>query len=153
MQRVEAYIEANKQEFDVDTYYSFWVSDQASTRLYLKPKEEATVPAAEVMKRVMADMPEIIIGKPSFQFDQGAGGASAFTLQLSGESTERLATISQEVARRLSTVVNADQIVVLDAGRVAEQGTHAELLAKNGLYAEMWARQQAEKEEEAVAAE
>jgi len=57
------------------------------------------------------------------------------------------------IAHRLSTVVDADEIVVLDAGRVAEQGTHAELLAKNGLYAEMWARQQAEKDEEAVAAE
>jgi HAE1 family hydrophobic/amphiphilic exporter-1 len=110
VQRVEAYIEANKEKFDVDTYYSFWVSDQASTRLYLKPKEEATVPAAEVMKRVMADMPEIIIGKPSFQFDQGAGGASAFTLQLSGESTERLATISQEVARRLSSVPGLEAV-------------------------------------------
>jgi HAE1 family hydrophobic/amphiphilic exporter-1 len=110
VQRVEAYIEANKEKFDVDTYYSFWVSDQASTRLYLKPKEEATVPAAEVMKRVVADMPEIIIGKPSFQFDQGAGGASAFTLQLSGESTERLATISQEVARRLSSVAGLEAV-------------------------------------------
>jgi HAE1 family hydrophobic/amphiphilic exporter-1 len=110
VQRVEAYIEANKEKFDVDTYYSFWVSDQASTRLYLKPKEEATVPAAEVMKRVMADMPEIIIGKPSFQFDQGAGGASAFTLQLSGESTERLVTISQEVARRLSSVPGLEAV-------------------------------------------
>ncbi|WP_374612328.1 ABC transporter ATP-binding protein/permease [Sphingorhabdus sp.] len=57
------------------------------------------------------------------------------------------------IAHRLSTVVDADEIVVLDAGRVAEQGTHAELLAKNGLYAEMWARQQAENDEEAVAAE
>ncbi|MEW6575062.1 ABCB family ABC transporter ATP-binding protein/permease [Sphingorhabdus buctiana] len=57
------------------------------------------------------------------------------------------------IAHRLSTVVDADEIVVLDAGRVAEQGTHAELLAKNGLYAEMWTRQQAEKDEEAVAAE
>lgn len=110
VQRVEAYIEANKDKFDVDTYYSFWVSDQASTRLYLKPKEEATVPAAEVMKRVIADMPEIIIGKPSFQFDQGAGGASAFTLQLSGESTERLVTISQDVARRLSSVPGLEAV-------------------------------------------
>ncbi|MCC6477626.1 MAG: ABC transporter ATP-binding protein/permease [Sphingomonadaceae bacterium] len=57
------------------------------------------------------------------------------------------------IAHRLSTVVGADEIVVLDAGRVAERGTHAQLLARDGLYAEMWARQQAEKDEEAVAAE
>jgi HAE1 family hydrophobic/amphiphilic exporter-1 len=110
VQRVEAYIEANKEQFDVDTYYSFWVSDQASTRLYLKPKQEATVPAAEVMKRVMDGMPEIIIGKPSFQFNQGAAGATAFTLQLSGESTERLAKISQEVARRIASVPGLEAV-------------------------------------------
>lgn len=43
------------------------------------------------------------------------------------------------IAHRLTTVAGADRIVVLDGGRVAEQGSHAELLAAHGLYARMWA--------------
>ena len=43
------------------------------------------------------------------------------------------------IAHRLSTVVGADRIIVLDAGRVVEQGTHTELLKAGGLYARMWA--------------
>ena len=42
------------------------------------------------------------------------------------------------IAHRLSTVRNADQILVLDKGVLREQGSHRELLEKNGLYAEMW---------------
>jgi ATP-binding cassette subfamily B protein len=58
------------------------------------------------------------------------------------------------IAHRLSTVVNSDIILVLDEGRVAESGTHDELLDLGGLYADMWYRQAAERlEETAEAAE
>ena len=45
------------------------------------------------------------------------------------------------IAHRLSTIAALDRLVVLDAGRIVEEGTHADLLAKNGLYASLWARQ------------
>jgi ABC-type transport system involved in Fe-S cluster assembly fused permease/ATPase subunit len=56
------------------------------------------------------------------------------------------------IAHRLSTVVHADEIIVLDGGRVAERGTHADLLAKGGLYAGLWNRQrEAAEAEEKIA--
>ncbi len=50
------------------------------------------------------------------------------------------------IAHRLSTVVHADRIVVLEGGRVVESGSHGELLRAGGTYAEMWARQADERE-------
>ena len=47
------------------------------------------------------------------------------------------------IAHRLSTVVDAHEILVMDAGRIVERGSHAQLLALNGRYAQMWALQQA----------
>ena len=141
VKRVEAYIEENKERFDVETYYSWWVSDNAYTRLYLKPKDEATVAAAEVMKQISEGLPEIIIGKPSFQFDEGKGGVTSFSLQLAGESTERLTEISHEVAKRLSSVAGLEAVrseagtgeeevqIVVNRDRAAQFGLTTEQVA------------------------
>ena len=68
----------------------------------------------------------------------------AIQAQLEQAAAGRTALV---IAHRLSTVMNADEIVVLDQGRIVERGTHAGLLARGGDYARMWALQQEEREE------
>ncbi|WP_299655147.1 ABC transporter ATP-binding protein/permease [uncultured Jannaschia sp.] len=74
---------------------------------------------------------------------------SALDTETERSIQNELATISRgrsviTIAHRLSTVVEADRIVVLEAGRIVEAGTHGALLAKGGRYASMWYRQLAE---------
>jgi ATP-binding cassette subfamily B protein len=98
---------------------------------------------------LLKDPPILILDEATSALDSRTEAAIQETL--SSVTARRTSIV---IAHRLSTVVDADQIVVLDEGRVAERGTHAQLLRANGLYAEMWARQQAEREqEEAQAAE
>jgi ABC-type transport system involved in Fe-S cluster assembly fused permease/ATPase subunit len=77
---------------------------------------------------------------------------SALDSRTEGEIQETLRKVAAHrttiiIAHRLSTIVHADEIVVVEAGRIVERGSHAALLARSGLYAEMWLRQQAEDEE------
>jgi len=62
----------------------------------------------------------------------------AIQAEIRAVSTDRTTLI---IAHRLSTIVDADCILVMDAGRIVERGTHAELLAEQGLYARLWALQ------------
>jgi len=101
-----------------------------------------------IARTLLKDPPILIFDEATSALDSRTEAAIQETL--SAVSSRRTAIV---IAHRLSTIVEADQIVVLDQGRVAERGTHAQLLRKNGLYADMWARQQSEAEAEAEAAE
>ena len=101
-----------------------------------------------IARTLLKDPPILILDEATSALDSRTEEAIQSTLN---DVARNRTTIV--IAHRLSTVVGADQIVVLDAGRVAERGTHAELLAKGGLYAELWTRQAAERELEEVATE
>jgi ABC-type transport system involved in Fe-S cluster assembly fused permease/ATPase subunit len=101
-----------------------------------------------IARTLLKNPPILVLDEATSALDSRTEAAIQETLR--EVSSRRTAIV---IAHRLSTVVDADQIVVLDQGAVAERGTHAQLLRRNGLYAEMWTRQQAEAEEQAEAAE
>src|SRR5262249_6713296 len=88
--------------------------------------------------RVILKNPEILI------FDEATSSLDTHTeheiqASLRAVSAHRTTLV---IAHRLSTVVDADEILVLDDGRIVERGSHTVLLAKDGVYAAMWNRQQ-----------
>ncbi|MBV9528271.1 ABC transporter ATP-binding protein/permease [Sphingomonas sp.] len=90
---------------------------------------------------------------PILVLDEATSALDSRTEQAIQETLDRVAESRTTImiAHRLSTVVDADQIVVLEDGRVAERGTHEQLLDDGGLYAELWYRQAAEQLEEETA--
>jgi ABC-type transport system involved in Fe-S cluster assembly fused permease/ATPase subunit len=99
--------------------------------------------------RVILKAPEILI------FDEAT---SALDTKTEREIQASLAEVAAGrttliIAHRLSTIVDADQILVLDGGHIVERGHHRELIALDGVYATMWARQQEAARREAAMAE
>ncbi|MEM8826280.1 MAG: ABC transporter ATP-binding protein/permease [Pseudomonadota bacterium] len=97
-----------------------------------------------IARTILKDPPILILDEATSALDSRTEAAIQSALR---EVERGRTTIA--IAHRLSTVTDADQILVMSAGRIAERGTHAELLAANGLYADMWARQQTEMAEAA----
>ena len=87
---------------------------------------------------------------PVLIFDEATSALDSRTEQAIQGSLDAAASgrTALVIAHRLSTVMHADEILVLDAGHIVERGRHAELLAQGGRYAQMWAAQQEERKVE-----
>ncbi|RLJ19671.1 metal ABC transporter permease [bacterium endosymbiont of Escarpia laminata] len=92
--------------------------------------------------RAMLKRPRILV------FDEATSSLDTKTEQAIQETLKEVAKdhTTLVIAHRLSTVVDADRILVMEQGSIVEQGTHRELLAMNGRYRQMWQLQQEERE-------
>jgi ABC-type transport system involved in Fe-S cluster assembly fused permease/ATPase subunit len=90
-----------------------------------------------IARMVLKDPPILI-------FDEATSALDSRTERMIQAALRRLSAgrTTLIIAHRLSTVVDADRILVLEHGRVIEEGRHQQLLARHGIYAQMWARQQ-----------
>ncbi len=82
----------------------------------------------------------ILKNPPILIFDEATSALDSQSERAIQEELQRLSRNRSTlvIAHRLSTVVHADQILVMERGRLAEQGNHVQLMEKNGLYAELW---------------
>ena len=95
-----------------------------------------------IARTILKDPPILILDEATSALDSRTEADIQAAL---GEVARARTTIV--VAHRLSTIVDADEILVMDAGRIVERGSHRALIARGGLYAAMWARQQADREQ------
>jgi ATP-binding cassette subfamily B protein len=85
----------------------------------------------------------ILKGPPILVLDEATSALDSFTEKEIQDALDRVSKgrTTLVIAHRLSTVVGADEILVLDHGVIVERGTHADLLARSGIYAALWNRQ------------
>ena len=131
--KIEEYLFSRQEELNIRSIYSYFDQGRAESTILLTDEDDATLSTKEIIRRIEEEMPEIAIGKPSFQFNQ-QGGGDGFSIQISGDSTEVLNELSIDVARALESVEGLKDVtsdaesgdreirVIIDRTRAANAG-------------------------------
>src|ERR1700709_860189 len=124
MAQIDGFIKMSPQGYETD-------GGERGPKLHAGEKQRVAI-ARTVLK-----------GPPILVLDEATSALDSHTEQEIQDALEKVSRnrTSLVLAHRLSTIVGADEIIVLDQGRIAERGTHSRLLASRGLYASMWNRQ------------
>ncbi len=132
--RIHAFVESLPQGYDT-------VVGERGLKLSGGEKQRVAI-----ARTILKNPPVLVLDEATSALDTGTEREIQAELRRLGEGRTVIM-----IAHRLSTVVEADEILVLEAGRVVERGTHRALLARGGIYARMWASQEAETPEPAPA--
>lgn len=118
------------------------------------PEKENTVVGERGLKLSGGEKQRVAIARtilkrpPILVFDEATSSLDSNSEQAILKALKEISQghTSFVIAHRLSTIIDADKIIVMNSGEIVEQGTHSDLLAKEGKYAKMWAMQQDEQD-------
>lgn len=102
--KVEEYLLTNKEKFEIESVYSYFQPDYASSTIILTRGDRADKPQEQIRDEMIANLPTLATGAPSFERRSSSGEEDALRIQVVGPSTEQLVPMAREVAWRLEKI-------------------------------------------------
>ena len=141
--KVEDYLFANKDKFEIESVYSFYENNYGLSTINLKKGRGAKKSQDKISDEISSGLPEIAVGKPSFERRRSGGSTDDLNIYLVGSSTEQLINLSHEVAwtlgqipgfkdvRSRASVGNKEVLVVVNRERAKKYGFTPQEVASN----------------------
>ena len=141
--KVEDYLFANKDKFEIESVYSFYENNYGLSTIKLKKGRGAKKSQDKISDEISSGLPEIAVGKPSFERRRSGGSTDDLNIYLVGSSTEQLINLSHEVAwtlgqipgfkdvRSRASVGNKEVLVVVNRERAKKYGFTPQEVASN----------------------
>lgn len=102
--KIEEFLFANKDEFEIESVYSYYQGDYAMSTILLKKGKEAKRAQKKIQEEIAEGLPDIAVGKITFEFRRSGGSTDDLNVYLIGSSTEQLIKLSHEVAWMLGKI-------------------------------------------------